>query len=144
MTQQYDKAESILRKILSLDKEDHRANAILAFTFTRQNKHSESIEYYVQALSTGQVTYDICALYAISLNALGEIDESIKWNKRALLLLPTLVDVTKTLSMQLEKKGQIKEAINLLQDFDKNLVKKGKNPVFPVDISLIKEKYKLN
>jgi len=90
-------------------------------------------------LKEGAGTYDLFANYAISLDALGKADESIKWNRKTLELVPNLVDVRGTLAQQLAKQGKHDEAIKLLPEFDAYLKRNGQGPYFTGQIMTIRE-----
>ena len=105
---------------------------------SRSQKYAESIPYFQKRISFGGFGYDICAFYARSLDATGNINESIIWNKKALEFVPNLIDVRKTLAEQLVKTGKKQEAINLLQSFDDGREQKGQNRIFSAQIDAIK------
>lgn len=113
--------------------------AIYAITLTKSGQHAIAIPQYERVLKEGAGTYDLFANYAISLDALGKAEESIKWNRKTLDLVPNLVDVRGTLAQQLVKQGKHDEAIKLLQDFDAYLKRNGQGPYFTGQIMTIKE-----
>ena len=63
----------------------------------------------------------------------------MKWNKNALMVAPTLVDVRTLLADQLLLKGRRVEALELLESFDKKRIKENKSPYFTAKIIAIKE-----
>ena len=77
--------------------------------------------------------------YAISLEATGDLDGAIRANRKALELVPSLVDVRGSLAAQLVRKGQSAEAIKLLEDFDAHLRRNGQRAYFTGQIASIKE-----
>lgn len=113
--------------------------AIYALSLTKSGQHALSIPEYEMVMSQGVGTYDLFANYAISLDALGKLDESMKWNRKTLELVPGLVDVRGTLAQQLVRQGKHDEAIKLLQDFDSYLKKRNHPPYFPAQIMTIQE-----
>ena len=113
--------------------------AIYAITLTKSGQHPLAIPQYERVMKEGVGTYDLFANYAISLDALGKADESIKWNRKTLELVPNLVDVRGTLAQQLVKQGKHDEAIKLLQDFDAYLKKNDRSPYFTGQIMTIQE-----
>ena len=135
---QFDKATDILKKYIAKNPTNPRAYGVLAMSLARSQKYEESIPYFQKRISFGGYGYDICAFYARSLDATGNINESIVWNKKALELVPTLIDVRKTLAEQLVKTGKKQEAINLLQTFDDGREQKGQSRIFTAQIEAIK------
>ena len=113
--------------------------AIYAITLTRSGQHAIALPQYERVMKEGVGTYDLFASYAISLDALGKAEESIKWNRKTLELVPNLVDVRGTLAQQLVKQGKHDEAIKLLQDFDAYLKRNGRSPYFTGQIMTIRE-----
>ncbi len=135
---QFDKTTDILRKYIAKNPNNPRAYGLLAMALSRSQKYEESIPFFQKRISFGSYGYDICAFYARSLDATGNINESIIWNKKALEFVPTLIDVRKTLAEQLVKTGKKQEAINLLQSFDDGREQKGQNRIFTAQIDSIK------
>lgn len=113
--------------------------AVYAIMLTRSGQHAIAIPQYERVLKEGAGAYDLFAAYAESLDALGRADESIKWNRKTLELVPNLVDVRGTLAQQLVKQGKHDEAIKLLEDFDAYLKRNGQGPYFTGQIMTIKE-----
>lgn len=126
----YSKAEETSKIVLQKNQNNLRANALLAFSLTKQNKHEESLIFYDRAIKLGGKTFDIYAYYAFSLDALDKLDESILYNKKALQLYPNLYDVSKLLSQQFEKKNNFDDAIKILQNFDNIRSSKGQPTIF--------------
>ena len=118
---------------------DTHAMAMLAFSLTRAGKHREALPYYQKVVAAGIGTYDLFANYALSLDATGDLDGAIKRNRQALEAVPNLVDVRGDLAQQLVRQGKRAEALELLQSFDRQLVKKGEIPYFTAQIAAIKE-----
>ena len=135
---QFDKTVEILKIYISKNTSNPRAYGMLALALSRSQKYAESIPYFQKRISFGGFGYDICAFYARSLDATGNINESIIWNKKALEFVPNLIDVRKTLAEQLVKTGKKQEAINLLQSFDDGREQKGQNRIFSAQIDAIK------
>ena len=97
-----------------------------------------AIPYFQKRISFGGYGYDICAFYARSLDATGNINKAIVWNKKALALVPNLIDVRNSLAEQLVKTGKKQEAIALLESFDADRAKKGLSKVFSAQIQTIR------
>jgi tetratricopeptide (TPR) repeat protein len=119
---------------------DPTVNARLAIARTRAGHHKEAIPFYQKAEELGVVTYDLFASYALSLDAVGDLDGAIRANLKALEIVPRLVDVRGNLANQLVRKGQTKDAIELLEEFDAFLKRKGEDPYFTAQIASIKAK----
>jgi tetratricopeptide (TPR) repeat protein len=135
----YSKAIEFGKRVVDVEKNNARAYAIIAMAYTRNNQPSESIPYYKKAMELGANTYDVFAFYAMSLDASGNTEDAIKWNKRALIINPNLRDVTGNLANQLVRIGKKQEALELLQNFDKNMVGKGAQPQFRGQILVIQD-----
>lgn len=110
-----------------------------ALALTKSGQHPIAIPQYERGLKEGVGAYDFFANYAISLEAVGRSEESIKWNRKALELVPNLVDVRGTLAQQLVKQGKHDEAIKLLEDFDAYLKRNGQGPYFTGQIMTIRD-----
>jgi murein DD-endopeptidase MepM/ murein hydrolase activator NlpD len=136
----YSKVKGLLLEYISINKNNGRAYALLAASYTNLEMHPEAIKMFELAISKNWISYDTCALYARSLASLGLINESIKWNKKALELVPSLVDITKILAEQLENTGRIPEAIEILVNFDKKRLRDGKDELFEDQISTLRNK----
>ena len=119
---------------------DPEVNAKLGIARTRAGHHREAVPFYKRAEELGVVTYDMYAGYAISLDATGDLDGAIRANLKSLELVPSLVDVRGSLAAQLVRKGQPKDAVELLEEFDAYLKKHGEQPYFTGQIASIKEK----
>ena len=124
---------------LKLYPNETDTRAIYAITLTKSGQHALSIAQYEMAMNQGAGAYDLFANYAISLDAVGKLDESMKWNRKTLELIPGLVDVRGTLAQQLVRQGKHDEAIKLLQDFDAYLKKNNHPPYFTAQIMTIKD-----
>lgn len=118
---------------------DPAVNAKLGIARTRAGHHREALPYYKHAEELGVVTYDMYAGYAISLEATGDLDNAIRTNRKALEIVPSLVDVRGSLAAQLVRKGQPEEAIELLEEFDLALRRQGSRPYFPAQIASIRQ-----
>lgn len=119
---------------------DSNAQAKLGIALTRAGKHREALPAYAKAEEGGVVTYDLFANYAVSLDAAGDLDGAIKANRKALEIVPSLVDVRGGLARQLVRKGETTEAIRLLEGFDRDLKRQGHPPYFTAQIASIREK----
>jgi tetratricopeptide (TPR) repeat protein len=121
---------------------DTRVMAMEAFSLTRSGQHRKARYWYQKAEAAGIGNYDFDANYARTLEALGDLDGAIKYNRRALDLVPSLVDVRGDLASQLVRKGQSSEALKLLKSFDADLVSKEHPPYFSGQIRTIEDQVK--
>ncbi len=119
---------------------DASATGVLAIILTQEGRHKDALPYYRNALDLGADAYDLRANYAVSLNNTGRVDDAIAQNYAALKLVPTLVDVRGALASQLVGRGRGKEAVTLLESFDRTLVGEGQPPYFPGQIAQIRGK----
>ena len=110
----------------------------LAILLTQDGRHKESLYYYQQAEKLGVGTYDFEAGYAKSLEATGQTDAAIVKNQAVLNFYPTLVDVRGSLANELLQKGRGKEALDLLESFDRQREDEGEQPYFIAQIKQIK------
>ena len=133
-------AEADYRAYVRKYPRDGATTAILAIVLTQQGEHQEALPYYRRALDMGVGTYDLYANYAVSLNSTGRVDDAIAQNYAALKLVPTLVDVRGALASQLVERGRAKEAVGLLESFDRTLAEEGQAPYFPGQIAQIRGK----
>ncbi len=136
----YSCAEENYEGYLEKYPNDASTTAILAITLTQDGQHKAAIYYYKRAIYLGVGTYDLYANYANSLNAVGNIDDSIKMNYAALKIVPKLVDVRGALADQLVKRGRGQEGLKLLETFDESLIQDGYSPYFADQIERIKNK----
>lgn len=123
---------------------DPAVNAKLGIARTRAGHHREAVPFYARAEQLGVVTYDMYAGYALSLDATGDLDGAIRANRKALELVPSLVDVRGNLAAQLVRKGEPREAVELLEEFDAHLRRLGEQPYFTAQIASIKDANGLN
>ena len=117
---------------------DAKAYGMLAIILTQDGRHKESLYYYQKAASLGVATYDLDAGYAKSLDAVGQIDAAMARNRAALDIYPQLVDVREALANELVRKGRGKEALELLESFDRQLEDAGQPAYFTAQIKQIK------
>jgi predicted aspartyl protease len=136
--QEYDCAEADFFAYLKKYPDDAQATVWLAMTLTDDGRHEAAIPYYEKALKQGSAYYDMYAKYARSLDAVGKTDEAIKMNREALRIYPQLVDVRGDLAKQLVKKGKPKEALELLESYDRESEEQGRPPYFAAQIRQIK------
>lgn len=136
-TGHYPCAEADMLAYLEKYPNDAAANALLAVTLTRDGRHKESIFYYQKAEKLGVSAYDFHADFARSLDAMGDTEGAIKENRQALEVQPKLVDVRATLADQLVRKGRGREALDLLQSFDRELESQGYPPYFDSQVRRI-------
>lgn len=132
-------AEANLRGYVKQYPNDSESTAVLAITLTKEGKHREALPFYVSAVTAGQVTYDLFAFYALSLDATGDLDGAIRYNAKALEIVPGLVDVRGDMARQLVRKGKPADAIALLRWYDSYLKKQGQKPYFTAQIAAIQE-----
>jgi hypothetical protein len=129
----------ILVKYTEKEKRNGRAYGLMGIAYSRLENHKMCVNSMRSAINIGWGTWDVFAHLGISLNAIGSIEESMKWNKNALMVAPTLVDVRTLLADQLLLKGRRVEALELLESFDKKRIKENKSPYFTAKIIAIKE-----
>lgn len=132
-------AEANLRGYLKQYPTDSKSTAVLGIVLTREGKHREALPVYAKAVEAGEVTYDLFANYALSQDAAGDLNGAMASNRKALQLVPSLVDVRGDLARQMVRAGQAKEAVALLEWFDNDLKRKGHPPYFTVQIATIKD-----
>lgn len=116
-----------------------RAFALMGHAHSNLDQHEKCVTRMRQAMDAGWGTWQTFAGLGKCLDNLGRIDESIKWHQNALKLLPTLVDIAQRLSEQLIEKGKKKEALFVLESFDKEQQRRGGRPVFEGRIIAIRE-----
>jgi len=133
-------AEADMFAYLKKYPNDANGDALLALILTEDGRHKEAIYYYRKAEGLGIATYDFYANYAKSLDAMGDADGAIAKNQLALKIVPTLVDVRGALAQELVRKGRAKEALDLLESFDRQLDSQGYPPYFAAQITQIKLK----
>ena len=132
-------AERELRGDLAQYPDDQRSAATLAIVLTQEGRHSEALSLYTRAERTGLGAYDLYANHARSLDAAGDLPGAICLNRRALEVLPTLVDVRGSLAQQLVRSGRPREALDLLESFDRSLTARGEAPYFAAQILSIRD-----
>jgi len=118
---------------------DSLSLARLAIAHTRLEKHNEAVIAYKKAIDKNWISYDFASLYARSLFAIGEKEEAIKWNKRALTLEPNCNDCRRDLAIQLKDMNRKQEAYDLLNSYDEKQKELGKPQYFQGLLMLIKE-----
>lgn len=118
---------------------DPVVNAKLGISRTRAGNHREALPFYKRAEELGVITYDMYAGYAISLEAAGDLPNAMRANRKALEIVPSLVDVRGALAAQLVRSGQPAEAVKLLEEFDTALKRQGQPPYFTAQIASIKQ-----
>lgn len=126
----YDEAIYFFNKHVQKFPNDSLSLARLAISFTRLERHKEAVFSYKKAIAKNWISYDFASLYARSLFAIGEKEEAIKWNKRALVLSPNCIDCRRDLAMQLKDMNRKKEAFDLLRNFDEKQKSEGKTQYF--------------
>jgi Tfp pilus assembly protein PilF len=130
-------AEANLTGYMKQYPDDSDTAAVLAIVLSQSGKHREALPFFVKAVAAGQNTYDVYANYARSLDAMGDLDGAIANNRKALEIVPSLVDVRSDLAGELVRSGKPEEAVALLMEFDDQLVEQGHPRYFPVQIAEI-------
>ena len=139
---QFELAIEYFQKHVKKNPNDALSLARLAIAHTRLNRHEEAVKAYKNAIAKNWISYDFASLYARSLYAIGEKDEAIKWNKRALVLVPACNDCRRDLAIQLKDMGKKKEAFDLLTSYDEKQKSQGKPQVFQGMIMLLEDELK--
>lgn len=135
----YECAAHEYSRLAKANPADNRVAALAAMSLTRAGRHQEALAFYEQAVKAGLATYDLFAPYAESLEATGQLDMAILYNRKALDIVPNLVDVRGALARELSRTGRRDEALKLLRDFDAQLVERGEAPYFTAQIVAIEE-----
>ncbi len=138
----YEKGIEILTALTEKNKSNGRAFALLGISYSKLGRHEEAIKQFKKSMALGRASYQLYAFYAISSAAIGQLDDAIKYNREALKIVPDLLDVRKRLSEQLLTKGMKKEALELLENYDNEQRRLGKEEFFKENIKLIKENSK--
>jgi murein DD-endopeptidase MepM/ murein hydrolase activator NlpD len=136
---QYEDAITYFNKHVIKFPNDSLSLARLAIAYTRLSKHNEAVSAYKKAVEKNWISYDFASLYARSLYAIGEKEEAIKWNKRALTLAPNCNDCRRDLAIQLKDMGRKAEAFELLNSYDEKQKELGKPQYFQGLLMLFKE-----
>ena len=136
---QYELAIQYFIKHVKNNPNDSLSLARLAISYTRLDKHEEAVKAYKNATAKNWISYDFASLYARSLYAIGQKEEAIKWNKRALVLAPSCNGCRKELAMQLKDYGRKNEALELLSNYDNMLKSQGKPQIFQGLIMLLED-----
>lgn len=139
LSRNYLEAERILSDLLNKNPSLARAHAMLGTSHAWQGNHEQAVGSFKKAFALGWTTYEAYVWHSRSLDALGHLDESIKYNRRALKRAPWLADVTGRLSEQLAAQGKVDEAIRLLEAFDLKQRKDGKKEFFGDRIRQLKD-----
>lgn len=111
----------------------------IAIAYTRIGKHNEAIEFYKRAFAARWMSYDAASLYARSLYAVGQQDDSLKWGARALELGANCLDCRQEQARRMVDMGRKKEAYDLLKKFDEKQKASGKREFFRDDIMLLED-----
>lgn len=136
---QYENAILYFDKHVKKSPNDSLSLARLAISYTRLDKHNEAVIAYKKAIDKNWISYDFASLYSRSLFAIGEKDEAIKWNKRALTLEPNCNDCRRDLAIQLKDMNRKKEAYDLLNSYDEKQKELGKPQYFQGLLMLFNE-----
>jgi clan AA aspartic protease (TIGR02281 family) len=123
-------AERLWTAYLELVPHDSHGLANLGIAQNRRDAHELAVVQFKKAIDAGEGAYDLFAYYADSLAKLGRIDEAIDWSYRALLVVPSLVDVRGSLAKLLVRRQRPHEALALLQSFDVASEAKGQPAYF--------------
>jgi tetratricopeptide (TPR) repeat protein len=135
-------AEANLRGYLKQYPADTETAGVLAIVLSQAGKHREALPFFATAVGAGHATYDLFANYARSLDATGDLEGAIANNRKSLAIVPSLVDVRGDLARQLVRSGKPEEAIQLLMEFDDQLVEQGHPRYFAVQVEEIKARMK--
>jgi tetratricopeptide (TPR) repeat protein len=130
----YACAERVYRDFLAVHPGDARRSAMLALVLTRRGKHADALPFYETAEASGLRTYDIYANHAFSLDAVGRTQEAMAFNRRAIALVPQLVDARGHLAEQLVRVGRREEAIQVLEVYERQRQGRGEEPYFADEI----------
>jgi len=126
----YDEAIYFFTQHVKKFPNDSLSLARLAISFTRLDRHKEAVNAYKNAIAKNWISYDFASLYARSLFAIGEKEDAVKWNRRAIVLAPNCIDCIRDLAMQLKDMNRNKEAYELIKNFDDNQKYQGKSQYF--------------
>lgn len=118
---------------------DSLALARLATQYTHLGRHEEAIPAYKNAIQKNWISWDFATSYAKSLFAIGQREEAIKWNMRAIKLAPDCIGCRQDLAAQLRELGRPREAIKLLQEYDESQKSRGKKVHFEGMIMLLED-----
>ncbi len=129
----YEEAIFHFEKHVKKFPNDSLSLARLAIAHTRLDKHNEAVIAYKNAIDKNWISYDFASLYARSLFAIGEKEEAIKWNKRALALAPNCKSCRRDLAIQLKDMNRKQEAYELLNSYDQKQKELGGCPEFCVN-----------
>jgi len=127
---QYEESIYFFTKHVKKYPNDSLSLARLAISYTRLDRHKEAVLAYKNAIAKNWISYDFASLYSRSLYSIGEKEEAIKWNKRALTLAPSCNDCRRDLAIQLKDMNRKKEAYELLKTYDDKQKELGKPQYF--------------
>ncbi len=127
-------AEADFRAALRQRPGDARAAGLLAMTLSEDGRHKEALRYFKVAAAAGVSAYDFDAAWARSLAATGHLDQAIRRNYAALRLAPAAEKVRAVLADELARRGRAREAVDLLQTYDRTLEQHGEAPRFTAQI----------
>jgi len=127
---QFDCAETNWEHYLTLRPNDGQAWAKLGIARNRHDDHEAALVAFERAISLGEGTYDLFAYYADSLAASGRTEDAVNWYYKALVVVPSLVDVRGKLAKLLVLQKKYYEALSLLESFDAELRVKGSPAYF--------------
>lgn len=133
------KTLDVLAPYVAKIKFNGRAFGLMGLAHSRLDQYEQCVTRMRQAIDVGWGTWDAFAHLGRCLDKLGRLDESIKWHQNALKVLPTLVDIAQRLSEQLIEKGKKREALGVLEAFDKEQQRRGGRAVFTGRIIAIRE-----
>ncbi|MET0335715.1 MAG: retroviral-like aspartic protease family protein [Rhizobacter sp.] len=122
--------EESWRDYIALRPTDATGPANLGMVLNHRDRHAEATEQFKAAITLGEGTYDLFAYYADSLNKLGQTEQAIEWNYKALSIVPSLVDVRGQLAKLLVGAKRPYEALVLLQAYDTQLEGRGQPAYF--------------
>ncbi len=114
---QIEAAEKLLRKLVRRDKRLAEGHALLGRIASRQARHDDSRQHYLQALRSEPDSSRYAFLVAWAYSALGRASEAIEYYDRALLRDPDNKDILGRKAITLELVGNATEALEIVEPF---------------------------
>jgi predicted aspartyl protease len=135
--QDYPCAEADILAYTKKYPKDGDATALLATTLTEDGRHEDALRFYAKAEAMGVSNPQFEAGYAKSLEARGDLDGAIKKNQAVLKQYPYAAPLRGQVADELVRAGRGKEALGVLQDFDRLLADRGFPPMYAAKIRQI-------